>query len=161
MKRSARTCALAGLTKQRQTACALLLVAALAVACRSDSRTQSNGIPPQAQAAIDAFLKDVDEGRYEKIYNDAADEWKRTATLEETRQALTTLKEKLGGVRLRTVQTIRDQQNSGGELPGHSLVIIYETDFERTKAMEKLTLVERDGRWLAATYRVSSSALKQ
>jgi hypothetical protein len=138
----------------------LLLVAALCLACRSGSRTQTSGIPPQAQAAIDAFLKDVEEGRYEKIYDEAADEWKRTTTREETRQVFMRFKEKLGNVRTRTVQTIRDQENSGGELPGHSLVVIYETAFERAEGMEQLTLVERDGRWLAATYRATSSALK-
>jgi hypothetical protein len=145
-------------------ACALLVVAALAVACRFNFGTHNssgNGVPPQAQAVIDTLSKDLSEGRYDKIYDDAAEEWRKTATLEKTKEVLTFLKEKLGGVKTRNLQTVRDQDNSGGELPGHSLVVIYQTAFERAEGMETVTLIERNGRWLLASYYVSSSALKQ
>jgi hypothetical protein len=139
---------------------ALLFVAIVAIACNySTVRTQS-GIPPEAQAFVDAFSKDMAENRYEKIYNDAADEWRQTSSAEQTKEFFTTIKEKLGNVRFRTLQTIRDQQNSGGDLPGRSLVVIYQTAFERAEGMETFTLVERDRRWLLARYFISSSALK-
>jgi Protein of unknown function (DUF4019) len=147
---------------RRQMACALLLLAATAVGCRFNTfRSQSSGMPPQAQAIIDGFSKDVQHERYDKIYTDAAEEWRRTTTLEQSKEFFKTLREKLGAVSIRTVQTIREQENSGGQLPGRSLVVIYQTTFERAEGMETFTLVEREERWLLAGYFVNSSALKQ
>ncbi len=140
---------------RRQMACALLLFSVLVISCRFNTfRSESSGMPPQAQALIDAFSKDVQEGRYDKIYAEAADEWRRTPP-EQSKEFFATIKEKLGAVRTRTVQTIREQENSGP-----SLVVIYQTAFERAEGMETFTLVERDGRWLLAGYFVNSSALK-
>lgn len=117
-------------------------------------------MPPQAQSVIDAFSKDMAEGRYEKIYQDAAEEWRQKSSLEETSRFFTTLKEKLGSVKTRTVQTVRDQENTGGDLPGHSIVVIYQTAFERAEGMETFTLLEREGRWLPGGYFVNSNALR-
>lgn len=174
MKLDAPEPALAGSTKhgraarksdaRQRMACALMLMAALVVACRFNIGGQKSavlGVPPQAQAVIDTVLKDISEGRYDKIYEEAADEWKQAASVEKTKEFFTLIKEKLGGVRVRALQTVRNQENSGGELPGHSLVVIYETTFERADGMETVTLVERSGRWLLASYYVTSSALKQ
>jgi hypothetical protein len=159
---SERRTAAGGRRPGRAMAGALLLLTASIVACSFNTfRTPSSGMPPQAQAAIDAFSKDVLASRYEKIYTDAADEWKRTTDAGQTREFFTTIKEKLGNIKTRTVQTVREQESSGGDLPGHSLVVIYQTDFERDEGMETFTLVERDGRWLLARYFVNSSALKQ
>lgn len=144
----------------REAACALLFIAAFALACNySTFRTQA-GMPPEAQALVDSFSKDVAAENYQKIYADAAAEWRQTTTPEQTEGIFTTLKEKLGGFKSRTVQTVRDQQNTGGQIPGHSLVVVYESAFERAAAMETFTLVERDGRWLLAGYFVNSNALK-
>jgi hypothetical protein len=140
--------------------CALLVIAAFGLACKHTTFRAESGMPPEAQTLVEAFTKDVAEERYEKIYDEAAEEWRQTATLEQTRASFTTLKGKLGAFNSRTVQTIRDQENSSGQLPGHSLVVIYQSAFERAEAMETFTLVERDGRWLLARYFVSSNALK-
>lgn len=144
----------------REMLCVLLLLAASALACKYSTFRAQGGMPPEAQTLVDAFTKDLAEERYEKIYNEAAEEWRQTATLEQTRESFKTLKEKLGSFKSRAAQTIRDQENSGGSLPGHSLVVIYQSAFERAEAMETFTLVERDGRWLLARYFVSSNALK-
>lgn len=145
---------------RREAAIVLLLMALVALACKYSTFSTGGSIPPQAQSAIETFSADVGAGRYEKVYNEAADEWRRTMSVEQTTDIFRTLKEKLGAVKSRTVQTVRDQENTGGDLPGHSLVIIYQTTFERAEAMETVTLVEREGRWLMARYFVSSSALK-
>jgi hypothetical protein len=149
-----------GRTPSREMALALLLLAALMLACNFYTTRTQTSMPPQAQGVIDAFSKDVSEERYEKIYADAAEEWKKTATVEQSAEFFKTLKEKLGGVKTRTLQTIRDQENTGGPVPGHSLVVIYQTAFERAEGMETFTLVDRDGRWLLAGYFVNSNALK-
>jgi hypothetical protein len=146
----------------RNMAGALLLLSAAVVACHfSTSSIKSTGMPPAAQAAIDAFSADVAAERYEKIYKEVADEWRKRATVEQMKEFFAKLRERLGSVKTRTSQTIRDQESVGGEIPGHSLMIIYETAFERAAGMETFTLVERDGRWLLAGYFVNSSALKE
>jgi hypothetical protein len=138
----------------------LLLLALFVIACNYSAVRTQNTMPPQAQAVIDAFSKDMAEERYEKIHNEAAEEWRQTTTADQSKEFFKTLKEKLGGVKIRTPQTVRDQNNTGGELPGRSIVVIYQTTFERAEGMETFTLVERDGRWLVARYFVNSSALK-
>ena len=131
-----------------------------AVACNSNAQRQ-RGIPPEAQATIDTITGDIDAGRYEKIYREAADEWRQTTTLEQSNESFSTLKTRLGNIKGRTYQTAREEQSSSGQLPGHSLVVRYYTTFERGEGTETFTLVERDGRWLLARYFVNSDTLKQ
>ena len=118
------------------------------------------GIPPQAQEAIDKVSDDIAEGRYEKIYNEAAQEWRQAMTLEQADATFKTLKEKLGNVKSRSFHSATEQNSTSGQLPGHSFIIDYRTTFDRGDGMETFTLVERDGRWLLARYFVNSNALK-
>ena len=118
------------------------------------------GIPPQAQEAIDKVSDDIAEGRYEKIYNEAAQEWRQAMTLEQADATFKTLKEKLGNVKSRSFHSATEQNSTSGTLPGHSFIIDYKTTFDKGDGMETFTLVERDGRWLLARYFVNSNALK-
>ncbi len=119
-------------------------------------KANRGGIPPQAQATIDAVSADIAEGRYEKIYTEAAEEWRQAATLEQSNETFKTLKVKLGNVRSRSFHSATEQDTTSG----HSFVIAYKTSFERADGMETFTLVERDRRWLLARYFVNSDALK-
>ncbi|MGB7924233.1 MAG: DUF4019 domain-containing protein [Pyrinomonadaceae bacterium] len=142
--------------------CALLLsvfILPLFVACNPDPR--QSGIPPLAQERIDEVAADINEGRYEKIYTEASDEWKRTTTLEQSNAIFNRLKSGLGDVKGRTYQTARaEEQSARGTDSAHTLVVRYHTTFERGEGMETFTLVERDGRWLLAKYFVNSDALR-
>src|ERR1044072_279534 len=51
-------------------------------------RTRHTGIPSDAQAVLDTAIQDIDAGRYEKLYNEAADEWRKDATLEDSKATL-------------------------------------------------------------------------
>jgi hypothetical protein len=119
-------------------------------------KANRGGIPAQAQAAIDTVSADIGAGRYEKIYTEAAEEWRRATTPEQASATFKTLKDKLGSVRSRSYHSATEQETTGG----HSFVITYTTSFERAEGMETFTLVERDGRWLLARYFVNSEALK-
>jgi hypothetical protein len=123
-------------------------------------KASHGGIPPEVDAAISAVSDDIAEGRYEKVYNEAAAEWRHDATLEQSNAIFTTLKNKLGKVDSRAVHTASEENNSGGRLPGHSFVITHQTKFERGVGMETFTVVERNGHWLLARYLVNSMALK-
>lgn len=137
---------------------AVLFAALLLGACAL--RASRNGIPPEVDSLIATFSDDLSEGRYEKIYNEAADEWRGAATLEESNKVFETLKSKLGKPGNRVLHSASEQDSSNGPLGGHSFVLIYETRFERGEGMETFTLVERNGHWLLARYFVNSTALK-
>src|SRR2546421_975504 len=88
-------------------------------------KANKGGIPPQAQEAIDKVSDDISEGRYEKIYNEAAEEWRQAMTLEQSNMTFKTLKEKLGNVKSRAVHSASEQNTTGGTLPGHTFIIDY------------------------------------
>jgi hypothetical protein len=136
----------------------LLSIASVCGACAL--KAGRSGIPPEVDSLIITFSDDLAEGRYEKIYNEAADEWRRDATLEQSNKVFETLKNKLGRPGNRALQSAAEQNSSNGQLAGHSFVLMYETRFERGEGMETFTLVERNGRWLLARYFVNSTALK-
>jgi len=138
-----------------------LLIFGLVISCAACSQTtRRSGMPAGAQTVLDASIEDIDAGRYEKLYQEAADEWRQSATLEQSETTLRTLHEKLGSLRVRDFETAREEQTSTAPIPGHSLIVIYQTSFERGQGMETFTLVEHGGRWYLARYFVSSTALK-
>ena len=136
----------------------LFALGALAAACGLDERR--SGMPPEAQAVIDRVTEDIAAGRDDKLYREAAEEWRRAATPDESRAATARVRERLGRIEGRTLYAGTEREGPGGDLPGHTLVITYQTKFERGTGMETFTLVERDGRWLLARYAVNSDALR-
>ena len=143
------------------TALAMLAVFGLAlIPAACNQGTRRNGMPAGAQAALDTAIEDIDAGRYEQLYHEAADEWRQAATLDQSKETFKTLHDKLGNVRTRELQTAREEQTSTGPISGHSLVAAYRTSFEHGDGMETFTLVERDKRWYLARYYVTSTALK-
>lgn len=127
------------------------------IGCEVDERRE---ISPQAQARIDEVTEDVAAGRDDKIYAEAAEEWRASVSEEENRLALERLRTRLGNVKTRSLRTGREQERSARDLPERTLHLVYATEFERAHATETFVLVERDGRWLLARYAVDSDALK-
>ena len=119
-------------------------------------KASREGIPPQVQAVIDSVSRDITDGNYDKIYSEAAEEWRQAATPEQSGATFKALKAKLGDVKSRTYHSATEQDSTSG----HSFVITYRASFDRAEGMETFTLVERDGRWLLARYFVNSDALK-
>ena len=73
---------------------------------------------------------------------------------------LSRVRERLGKVESRALHTGKEQQSASPPLSGHTLELLYQTRFERGAAMERFTLVEREGRWLLAGYKVTSDLLR-
>ncbi|HXM47021.1 MAG TPA: DUF4019 domain-containing protein [Pyrinomonadaceae bacterium] len=130
-----------------------------AFACSSKSIRRS-GMPAPAQTVLDTAIEDIDAGRYEKLYHEAADEWRNDTTLDESKATFQKLHDKLGKVRTRDLQNVREEQTSTAPIAGHSVVALYQTSFEQGSGMETFTLVEHGGRWYLAKYYVTSNALK-
>jgi hypothetical protein len=141
------------------TAAFLLFIVTLNLACGVGQKR--SGLPAAAQSAIDNITGDIARGDYEKIYTEAADEWRQTASADASRANLERIRNALGPVLSRAQLGAQERDNAGGDLAGHTLVVSYNTKFERADAIETYTLVERSGRWLLARYAVNSNALKQ
>jgi hypothetical protein len=140
------------------------LVSLLSLACTIDER--QSGIPDKAQETINSFTADFNEGRFEKIYREAAEEWRARVTLEQSNETFRRLKERLGTPHERTYTSGKQQPNPAGAPSGSSLVIRYNTKFRladgsENDALESITLIERDGRYQLAGYSVNSNLLKQ
>jgi len=139
----------------------LFVIPAMVVISAACSQgTRRSGVPAGAQAALDRSLEDIDAGRYEKLYHEAADEWRNETTLDESKATFQRLRDKLGNVRTRNLQSAREEQTSTAPIKGHSVVIVYQTTFERGEGMETVTLLEHGGQWYLARYFASSSQLK-
>jgi hypothetical protein len=140
------------------TATALLLLVVLNLACGVEQKR--SGLPSGAQSAIDNITNDLARGDYEKIYTEAAEEWRQTASSDESRAHLERIRNALGQMITRAQLSAQERDHASNSA-GHTLVVNYNTKFERADAIETFTLVERSGRWLLARYAVNSNALKQ
>jgi hypothetical protein len=139
---------------------ALLLLSLLALAMASCGVEQKrSGLPPEAQATIDGITSDLARADYEKIYAEAAEEWRQTARADESRANLERIRNALGGV-LSRAQLSAQERDAGAQAAGRTLVVSYNTKFERADAIETFTLVQRQERWLLARYAVNSNALR-
>ena len=117
-------------------------------------------MPSEVQEVVTTIANLIAQERYEQIYNDSSDLWKKDVTLEQSNAVFKQLREKLGKVENRTLHSATEQENSGGALKGHVFILQYQTRFERGEGMETFTLVEQNGRWQLARYLVNSTALK-
>ena len=122
--------------------------------------TRRSGIPSDAQQVLDTAIQDIDAGRYDKLYRDGSDEWRKDSTLEDSKATFQRLHDKLGRAQVRNLDTAREERTGTAPVPGHSLVAVYQTQFERGDAMETFTLIEHGGKWYLAKYFVTSTALK-
>ena len=138
----------------------VLCTTAICLASGCGLRSQSRGVPAEVEAVIATVTDDIAAGRFEKIYNEAADLWKAELSLEETVSVFKTLQTKLGRMENRTLHSATEQDNSGGPLKGKVFIVTYQTRFEKGEGMETFTLVERDHQWRLARYFVNSTALK-
>ena len=136
----------------------VLLCMLVVAACGGD--TDRGRVPSEVQEVITNVGEDIAQERYEKIYNEASELWRRDVTLEQSNEVFKTLRTKLGKVESRSLNSAAEQQNSGGPLKGHVFILSYETRFERGDGMENFTLIEENGQWLLARYFVNSTALK-
>ncbi len=137
----------------------IVLLSVLSVtACRRDA--DRGRVPTEVQEVVTTVGDDIAQERYEKIYNEASELWRRDVTLEQSNEVFKTLQTKLGKVSSRSLHSATEQQNSGGQLKGHVFILSYETSFERGDGMENFTLIEENSRWALARYFVNSTALK-
>jgi hypothetical protein len=117
-------------------------------------------VPAEVQEVVANIGEQIAQERYEEIYNESSDLWKRDVTLEKSNEVFKTMRTKLGKVESRALHSATEQQNSGGALKGHVFILSYQTRFERGEGMETFALIEENGQWRMARYLANSTALK-
>jgi len=135
-----------------------LLISIFSFACGLTAERRR--LPAEVESAIGTVSDDIAAERYEKIYTEASELWRQDSTLEQSIADFKTLREKLGPVENRVLQSATEQTNSGGPLQGRAYIVTYRTKFQNGEGMETFTLVERKGQWLLARYLVTSTALR-
>ena len=138
----------------------LVVLISLTVAAACGLKAERSNLPAEVEAVIRNVSEDIAQERYEKIYNESSDLWKRDSTLEQSTEVFKTLRTKLGKVESRILHSATEEHNSGGALKGHAFIVSYQTKFERGEGMETFTLVEQDKNWLLARYLATSTALQ-
>jgi hypothetical protein len=135
-----------------------LLVSLVSLACGLQAERRS--LPSEVESVIGTVSDDIAAERYEKLYGEASELWRQDATLEQSVATFKILREKLGPVETRVLQSATEQTNSSGPLKGRAYILTYRTKFQNGEGMETFTLVERKGQWLLARYLVTSTALR-
>ena len=133
----------------RAVAAALLAVGVVATAW-----AQSREDPAQAKA--EAWLKLVDEAKYDVSWDQAAGFFKRAVNKDHGRQAAAAAREPLGKVRSRTLKSRQHTTTLPGAPDGNYVVIQYVTTFEKkAAAVETITpMLDPDGTWRVSGYYV-------
>src|SRR5688500_10735700 len=119
-----------------------MLLAATACACGVSNKRDR--VAPDVDEVVTNIGSNLEQKRYEQIYSDSADVWKRDATVDQSNEVFKTVRSKLGKVENRALHSANEQQNSGGPLKGHVFILSYEMRFERGMVMETFTLVEEN-----------------
>lgn len=147
--------------KFRQTRVPLLVILLsipIVSACREPA--ERSRVPSEVQEVVTNIGDLIAQERYEQIYNESSELWKKDVSLEQSNEVFKTLRTKLGKVENRTLHSANEQENSGGVLKGHVFILSYQTRFERGEGMETFTLIEQNGRWQLARYLVNSTDLR-
>jgi hypothetical protein len=108
----------------------------------------------KAIESSNAWLKLVDEGRYSKSWQTAAELLKNAITEEQWNQSLNGVRKPLGKVIRRNVKSKQYTSSLPGAPDGEYVVIQYETSFENKKAaIETVTpMLDQDGKWRVSGY---------
>ena len=136
----------------------LIAVFLTSTACRDVDRGR---VPSEVQEVVTHVGDLIAQEQYDRIYTESSDRWKQDVTLEQSNETFKTLRTKLGKVELRALHSAAEQENSGGPLKGHVFILSYQTRFEGGQGMETFTIIEENGQWRLARYRVNSTALNQ
>jgi hypothetical protein len=125
----------------------LSLCSPLALAQNSEKETA-------AITAAKEWLALVDSSHYGQSWEQAADYFRTAVTKREFRDSLKAVRNPLGRVRSREIQSAVPKSSLPGAPDGDYVVIQFETSFEnKASAVETVTpMLEKDGRWRVSGY---------
>jgi len=136
-----------------QTFCAIFFLTAGFSLLAAADKAPSNDLTTSAVAS-EAWLHQVDEGKYGESWDAGSQIFKATISKDEWNKYLNASRQPLGSVTSRVVVDQRTAENPKGLLPGHYMVMVYKTSFSnKPNTFEIVTLrQEEDGQWRVLTY---------
>src|SRR5436305_13851527 len=72
--------------------------------------TESNRVPIEVQEVVMTIGDNIAQKRYEQIYNESSEVWKKEATLERSNEIFKNLREKPGKIESRTIHPAIEQE---------------------------------------------------
>jgi predicted transcriptional regulator len=112
-----------------------------------------------AQAAAKGWLAEIDAGRYGDSWEHASTLMRKAVSKSDWEKAASSVRGPVGALKSRTVQSATFTKSLPGAPDGEYVVIVYDTKFEKTNAVETVTpMREKDGSWKVSGYYVKPPA---
>ena len=106
-----------------------------------------------ARAAIEVWLALVDDGQFDKSWDNAAKAVQKAVTKEQWIKVLSNNRPALGKLVSRALKTTRSSTSLPGAPAGQYVVVEYDSAFEHKKGVETVTCVlDESGQWKVSGY---------
>ncbi len=106
-----------------------------------------------ARAAIEVWLALVDDGQFDKSWDNAAAAVQKAVPKEQWIKVLSDNRPKLGKLTLRALKATRASTQLPGAPVGQYVVVQYDTTFEHKKGIETVTsMIDQSGQWKVSGY---------
>ena len=104
--------------------------------------------------AAESWLGLIDSAQYEESWNTAAAAFKAAVTAEKWASAMKSVREPMGKLQTRKLQSATHTAMLPGVPDGDYIVILYETSFEHKATSQETVIMsrEKDGIWRTAGY---------
>ncbi len=113
----------------------------------------ANGPEQAAEQAARAWLSQVDAGQYESSWSHTASLFKRQVTVDQWKNALAGVRQPLGAVQSRQLDSATYAKSLPGAPDGDYVVLQFKTVFEhKAAAVETVTPMLDDGAWRVSGY---------
>jgi len=122
-------------------------------------RAPGEAVSQRSQATLDGLWK-TSTPSLRKALSRSRDEWRNESTLDEIQSYFSKAARQARNRSHAQSANAREEQTSTAPIKGHSVVIVYQTIFERGEAWETLTLLEHGGQWYLARYFASSKSIE-
>ena len=106
-----------------------------------------------ARAAIEVWLALVDDGQFDKSWDNAAAAVPKAVPKDQWIKVLSDNRPKLGKLASRALKTTRASTQLPGAPAGQYVVMQYDTAFEHKKGVETITaMIDQSGQWKVSGY---------
>jgi hypothetical protein len=109
----------------------------------------------EARKAGEAWLSLVDNQKYEQSWKEADAQFQSEVTVDQWEAALKRSRDPLGAMVSRAAPRANFAKTLRGAPDGEYVIFHFQTDFKnREGATERLTLVQKDGKWRVVAYAI-------
>jgi hypothetical protein len=139
---------------RRGIVASMLVLMVICAGATGNAHADRQAAVEQAKKAADAWLKLIDEGKYQESWSEAAAFFKDRITAERWAQMVGAVRKPLGALVSRDFKLAHYSTSVPGAPAGEYVVIQYDTSFANLKsAVETITpMLDKDGQWRVSGY---------